>query len=157
MIDESLYSAVAVPHGRVSPCFMTGKQCPCAEVIDRTIEERLREGRACAFCVLPFRPYVLAFTDICLTPYLKHNYANAEDELDLVRADQISRMGYIMCEKIANAALLSSTGYTQGREAQRDSIHRWTLAHLHWKRVIYFPTGDLRPPKRVLATGGPAS
>ena len=93
----------AKPHGRVSPCFMTGKQCMHTYSVDEELARRRKAGSICGFGALPYRPYVQSFFDLCLAPFLEQHCAPADGQLRMARADQVSSMGYIMCEKVCRA------------------------------------------------------
>lgn len=83
---------ISLPHGRVDPCFMTGKACVYAEVVNRNIA--MRAGVS-GFMIMPFRQNLEVFFKNCLTPFLQANY-----ETPLETADQIRRPGVIICEGI---------------------------------------------------------
>lgn len=109
---ESFLKRIERPHRRINPCFMTGKGCVYTEAIDRQIENRRAKKAYAGFMIVPFQPNVSSFFDLCFNRYLKNCYdpneqedggnqdAKRQDRLAILRADQISRTGYVICEKI---------------------------------------------------------
>ncbi len=88
-------------HRRVDPCFMTGKGCVYTEAIDREIDSREKDKLYSGFMVIPFQPNVNAWFDLCLKRYLKAMYQDSSrEDIDLRRADQVRRTGYVICPKI---------------------------------------------------------
>jgi len=103
-VDErnEFYNRISQPHRRVDPCFMTGKGCVYTETIDREIYRR-KDKFYSGFMVVPFQPNINTFFELCLKPYLKAEYSEGSTDqkrVDLLRADQIRRTGYVICEKI---------------------------------------------------------
>ena len=90
---------ISKPHRRINPCFMTGKGCVYTEQIDRELEFR-KKGKAYAgFMILPFQPNISVFYELCLKRYIQGAYG--EDEpVEIMKADQVRKTGYIICEKI---------------------------------------------------------
>ncbi len=97
---EGFHQRVRQKHGRVHPCFMTGKGCVYTEAIDREIERRSLEGGYAGFRVTPFQPNLNVFHQNCLDRYLDACYSPANGWLKVIRADQVRRTGYVICEKI---------------------------------------------------------
>jgi hypothetical protein len=89
-----------LPHGRINPCFMTGKGCVHTETIDKEIEARAQAGDLTGFLIMPFQPNINVFFELCLRRYLSGDYQFGGGVLGLERADQIQRTGYVICEKI---------------------------------------------------------
>lgn len=99
-------------HRRINPCFMNGKGCVYTEQIDREIERRKSGGRTksdkcerdkscvAGFMVIPFQPNISTFFDLCLKRYICSTYPTENTNIDIVRADQVRRTGYVICEKI---------------------------------------------------------
>jgi len=107
---KSFLKKVRERHGRVNPCFMTGKGCVYTDQIDQALEGR-EKGDACkGFMIMPFRPRLRVFFENCLRPFFYSNYDRDDDfmvgpqptpnKLALERADDASRPGIIICEGI---------------------------------------------------------
>jgi hypothetical protein len=94
-------AAVEKPHRRISPCFMTGKGCVYTEQIDREFDYRRNSvpKNYSGFMIVPFQPNVSVFYELCLKLYLSGAYADG-DEVNIFRADQVRKTGYVICEKI---------------------------------------------------------
>lgn len=90
---------VTKPHRRINPCFMTGKGCVYTEQIDREFEHR-RDGKLLSgFMILPFRPNISVFYDLCLKRFVS-SYGVEESQVSIIKADQVRKTGYVICEKI---------------------------------------------------------
>jgi len=76
---------------RMRRCFMTGKDC-----IYRPAEADTAAGetKLTAFVVMPYKPNLDTVYEWSLKPYLEKKDLNVE------RADQFSKMGYVVCEHI---------------------------------------------------------
>ncbi len=88
------------PHRRVNPCFMTGKGCVYTEQIDREIELRKNKKANCGFMILPFQPNISVFFELCLKRYIQGAYGKPDEPMEIIRADQVRKTGYVICEKI---------------------------------------------------------
>jgi hypothetical protein len=89
--------AIDFPHGRVDPCFMTGKGCVYTEMIDRFLVERKSLGKYIGFSVMPFRENLNVFFKNCLDLYFRSNFGG---RVTLQRADEVRRPGIIICEGV---------------------------------------------------------
>lgn len=99
------------PHLRINPCFMTGKGCVYTETIDRAIDSRrmLCEDSCSGFLIVPFQPNISAFLEMSFKRFMQETYGGqektdfamkGESSLELTRADQVRRTGYVICQKI---------------------------------------------------------
>ncbi len=93
-------SKIIKPHRRINPCFMTGKGCVYTEQIDREIEFRKNSKTYSGFMVLPFQPNISVFYELCLKRYIQGGYGTKEEPVEIMKADQVRKTGYIICEKI---------------------------------------------------------
>ena len=100
---------ISQQHHRINPCFMTGKGCVHTELIDHEISLRKAKNNYIGFLVVPFQPNLSAFLELCFKRYLHNSYqpepkrkppVEGEEKLDIIRADQVRRTGYVICEKI---------------------------------------------------------
>ena len=87
------------PHRRINPCFMTGKGCVYTEQIDREFEHRREKQSFSGFMILPFRPNISVFYDLCLKRFVS-SYGTADGPVSIIKADQVRKTGYVICEKI---------------------------------------------------------
>lgn len=87
-------------HKRVHPCFMTGKRCVYAEVIDRDLEARSAQEECTGFMMMPFRQNFEVFLQNCLVPFLEKNYGQPLGKILLQTGDKIRRPGVVICEGI---------------------------------------------------------
>jgi len=97
-------------HGRVDPCFMTGKGCVYTDQIDQALKSRVHKGEAKGFMIMPFRPRLRVFFENCLRPFFYANYDQIDEpkggmhpapkKIALERADDVARPGIIVCEGI---------------------------------------------------------
>jgi hypothetical protein len=87
-------------HRRVSPCFMTGKGCVYSEAIENEIRLRRLAGKYVGFLVTPFRPNINTFHELSMGRYIDVNYSSGDEPLSILRADQVGRTGYVICNKI---------------------------------------------------------
>jgi hypothetical protein len=107
------HDQITKPHRRVSPCFMTGKGCVYTEQIDRDIERRKQRKEGQGFAVMSFKPNSSVFFELCMKRYVGGAYSMQSEgggkespsgssmgSLTLIRADQVRRTGYVICEKI---------------------------------------------------------
>ncbi len=100
--NKNFFGKTLMRHGRVSPCFMTGKGCVYTDAIDREQEIRhVKKGEPSrrGFMIMPFKPNFKVFFDNCLTPFFATNYGT-KPKLVLERAPEASRPGVIICEGI---------------------------------------------------------
>ena len=103
---EAFVSTVYQRHGRVDPCFMTGKGCVYTDQIDEALRTRQKADRVKGFMIMPFRPGLKVFFENCLRPFFESNYDPARGEkgsqpgITLERADDVPRPGIIVCEGI---------------------------------------------------------
>ena len=99
---------------------MTGKGCVYTEAIDAEILKRRKNSEHAGFMVMPFRPNLNIFNSLTLQRFLAANYwassvtENSSEtmaelserlqscfgQLNLVRADQVSQTGFVICKKI---------------------------------------------------------
>ena len=86
--------ATEVPQ-RMRRCFMTGKQCIFRPQATGTAVGEPQSG---IFVVMPFRPNLDTFFEWSLKPFLGGLSRYAGEPIR--RADQISKIGYVMCENI---------------------------------------------------------
>lgn len=103
-------SRVHQRHGRVDPCFMTGKGCVYTDQIDEALRTRKKNGQVKGFMIMPFRPGLRVFFENCLRPFFESNYDPIRVEkglqpvqqpgIILERADDVPRPGIIVCEGI---------------------------------------------------------
>ena len=89
----------AKPHRRINPCFMTGKGCVYTEQIDREFEHRRDRTAFSGFMILPFRPNISVFYDLCLKRFVS-SYGVTDGPVSIIKADQVRKTGYVICEKI---------------------------------------------------------
>lgn len=87
-------------HRRVAPCFMTGKGCVYSEAIENEIRRRRFASKCVGFLITPFRPNINTFHELSMGRYININYSTSEESLSLLRADQVGRTGYVICNKI---------------------------------------------------------
>lgn len=97
-------------HGRVDPCFMTGKGCVYTDQIDEALRTRKKDGQVRGFMIMPFRPRLRVFFENCLRPFFAANYdaicegkgpqAGQQPGIVLETADAVARPGIIVCEGI---------------------------------------------------------
>jgi hypothetical protein len=79
-------------------CFMTGKQCIfSSQVAECASRELLRENFK-TFVIMPFKPNLETFYLWSLKPFLTKDYGLLSD--NVLRADEVRDIGYIVCEKI---------------------------------------------------------
>lgn len=105
---KEFYKKISEPHRRVDPCFMTGKGCVYTEIIDKELERHKDENSYEGFMIIPFRPNMETFFDLCLKRFVSVHYSEKAEEstevksasVCLVRADHVTRTGYVICKKI---------------------------------------------------------
>ena len=107
---RTFLGAVRQRHGRVNPCFMTGKGCVYTDQIDQALKLREEQNACRGFMIMPFRPRLRVFFENCLRPFFYSNYDRdadfnvgtqpAPNKFALERADDVSRPGIIICEGI---------------------------------------------------------
>ncbi|WP_321508187.1 hypothetical protein [uncultured Methanoregula sp.] len=87
-------------------CFMTGKQCIFSSIIaEKTAisKDRKKNGAQRTdddlnlFIIMPFRPNIETFYQWSLKPFL---IENGLKHLNIRKSDEVTDMGYIVCEKI---------------------------------------------------------
>jgi hypothetical protein len=101
------------PHGRVDPCFMTGKGCVYSDIINREIADRHARKCCGGFLVTPFRNNLKVFLRNSLRPYFENHYRHLPEDSDakakpdrdrptmlLETAEEVRRPGIIICEGI---------------------------------------------------------
>lgn len=101
------------PHGRVAPCFMTGKGCVYSDIIDREIADRHARNCCGGFLVTPFKNNLKVFLRNSLRPYFENHYRHLPEGADkkarpdrdrptmlLETAEEVRRPGIIICEGI---------------------------------------------------------
>lgn len=101
------------PHGRVDPCFMTGKGCVYSDIINREIADRHARNCCGGFLVTPFRNNLKVFLRNSLRPYFENHYRHPPEGGDpearpdrdrptmlLETAEEVRRPGIIICEGI---------------------------------------------------------
>jgi predicted nucleotide-binding protein len=97
--QKVFYDKLEKQHESVSPCFMTGKGCVYAEIIDEQRKRQCTQERDprtySGFMITPFQPNLRAFFEICLKRRLEQKYS-----IELLRADHVRQIGYVVCEKI---------------------------------------------------------
>lgn len=79
---------------------MTGKGCVYTEQIDREIELRRDTNNGAGFTVIPFKPNSAVFYELCLRRYVEGAYQPDNGKMTLIRADQVRKTGYVVCDKI---------------------------------------------------------
>ena len=67
-------------HGRVDPCFMTGKGCVYTDQIDEALRTRKKNEQVKGFMIMPFRPRLQVFFGNCLRPFFESNYDTIRGE-----------------------------------------------------------------------------
>jgi len=97
-------------HGRVDPCFKTGKGCVYTDQIDEALRTRKKNEQVKGFMIMPFRPRLQVFFGNCLRPFFESNYDTIRGEkgpqagqlpgIVLETADAVARPGIIVCEGI---------------------------------------------------------
>lgn len=98
-------------HKRINPCFMNGKGCVYTEQIDREIEKRRNNNASdstdttlkdfiAGFMILPFQPNISTFYELCLKKFILEIYPSQQVKINMIRADQVRKTGYVICEKI---------------------------------------------------------
>ncbi len=87
-------------HGKIKKCFMTGKICVSAEIIENRIQALQNKGESKieGFMIMPYQPNLNAFFNWSLIRFFEKQYGTSS--VTLKRADQIRRTGYVICEKI---------------------------------------------------------
>jgi hypothetical protein len=79
---------------------MNGKGCVYTEQIDRELEFRKNRKAYAGFMVLPFQPNISVFYELCLKRYIQGAYGTSAEPVEIMKADQVRKTGYIICEKI---------------------------------------------------------
>ena len=101
------------PHGRVDPCFMTGKGCVYSDVITQEIADRHSKNCCTGFLVTPFRNNLKVFLRNSLRPYFESHYRDPNEDASVLAqpdrdaktmrldtAEEVRRPGIIICEGI---------------------------------------------------------
>lgn len=87
---------------KIARCFMNGKSCIYERTIDETLEKKNKNEKR-AFVIMPYDEKFNTLYHWELVPFLKNGgkgEGNPEYKCIPERADDISRVGYIICEKI---------------------------------------------------------
>jgi hypothetical protein len=98
---EGRFRAKIIPakHDLVDPCFMTGKGCVYAQIIEEERQQRATKGEAAGFFIVPFRENFGVFHKNCLQPFLKENYEKS-GKVSLNTAEIARRPGVVICEGV---------------------------------------------------------
>jgi len=96
--DDALSSGKNIPPNRrvMKRCFMNGKSCRFSS----QFSSKFPKDSPNAFVIMPFDPNFKAFYDWKLKKYLADKFDLTEGNIQT--ADEITNIGYIICEKVCN-------------------------------------------------------
>lgn len=143
-------------HGRVDPCFMTGKGCVYSDTIARELSYRHKENQCMGFLVTPFRNNLKVFFRNSLEPYFEYHYRDGDLEPDvsptpysraatmrLETAEEVRRPGIIICEGICKRLQQSDFVVTDISTPNANVFYELGLAYgINHKIILIYQNRD---------------